>query len=256
MIYRKTSFQREILNFGNRPPECLSGQYRFSVWDMVESVLLIASAITTIVAGRGIVGVALLIAGIVCLQFSAYAYIHSIMLMCAYMEGDEEAGKELVEDMWINIGVTIGTFALRTIAKPIISKVLKNKLVREFGQEFVDKLLKNTDDIPTAGRAIKRLRKLNVGDDAVDSLKEGKTPDEVRAARGNNKTGTIWDNIIGTADNIPGTEIPATFQINLDGKINYVNPETGTNTLWTNANTTEHMGEYVSRFGDESWIDG
>ena len=57
------------------------------------------------------------------------------------MEGDEEVGRELVEDRWINIGVTIGTFALRTIAKPIISKVLKNKLVREFGQEFVDKIL-------------------------------------------------------------------------------------------------------------------
>ena len=51
---------------------------------------------------------------------------------------------------------------------------------------------------------------------------------------------------------MPGTEIPATFQIDLDGNINYVNPETGTNTLWTNANATEHMGEYVSRFGLES----
>ena len=98
MIYRKTSFQREILNFGNRPPECLSGQYRFSVWDMVESVLLIASAITAIAAGEGIVGVALLIAGIVCLLFFVYAYLHSIALMCAYMEGGEEVGRELVEN--------------------------------------------------------------------------------------------------------------------------------------------------------------
>lgn len=51
---------------------------------------------------------------------------------------------------------------------------------------------------------------------------------------------------------MPGTEIPATLQIDLDGNINYVNPETGTNTLWANANATEHMGEYVSRFGLES----
>ncbi len=70
------------------------------------------------------------------------------------------------------------------------------------------------------------------------------------------KTGTVWDNITSTADNMPATKIPATFKIDLDGNINYVNPETGTNTLWTNSNATKHMGEYVSRFGDESWSIG
>lgn len=57
------------------------------------------------------------------------------------------------------------------------------------------------------------------------------------------KTGTVWDNITSTADNMPATKIPATFKIDLDGNINYVNPETGTNTLWTNSNATKHMGE-------------
>lgn len=70
------------------------------------------------------------------------------------------------------------------------------------------------------------------------------------------KTGTVWDNITSTADNMPATKIPATFKIDLDGNINYVNPETGTNTLWTNSNATKYMGEYVSRFGDESWSIG
>lgn len=70
------------------------------------------------------------------------------------------------------------------------------------------------------------------------------------------KTGTVWDNITSTADNMPATKIPATFKIDLDGNINYVNPETGANTLWTNSNATKHMGEYVSRFGDESWSIG
>ena len=52
------------------------------------------------------------------------------------------------------------------------------------------------------------------------------------------------------------TEIPTTFKIDLNGNINYVNPETGTSTLWTNSNATKHMGEYVSRFGEESWSIG
>ncbi|KIL07016.1 hypothetical protein SR42_12460 [Clostridium botulinum] len=68
-----------------------------------------------------------------------------------------------------------------------------------------------------------------------------------------NPTGTVWDNITGTADNMAVTEIPATFQIKLDDSISYANPKTGSNVLWTNANATEHMGEYVSRFGEESW---
>lgn len=70
------------------------------------------------------------------------------------------------------------------------------------------------------------------------------------------KAGTVWDNITSTSDNMPATEIPATFKIYLDENINYVNSETGTNTLWTNSNATKHMGEYVSRFGEESWSIG
>ncbi|WP_143318609.1 hypothetical protein [Clostridium sp. HBUAS56017] len=63
---------------------------------------------------------------------------------------------------------------------------------------------------------------------------------------------TIWEDIVGTARNMPGTEIPATFQVKLREGISYTNSTTGSNVLWTNANATEHMGEYVSRFGTES----
>ena len=79
---------------------------------------------------------------------------------------------------------------------------------------------------------------------------------EAGAGKSGRNTGTVWDNITSTADNMPATEIPATFKIDLGGNINYVNPETGTNTLWTNSNATKHMGEYVSRFGGESWSIG
>ena len=35
-----------------------------------------------------------------------------------------------------------------------------------------------------------------------------------------------------------------------------MNPKTGTSALWTNSNATKHMGEYISRFGEESWSMG
>lgn len=126
------------------------------------------------------------------------------------------------------------------------------EIIRKYGDDAVDAIIVHGDDAVTIiGK---------YGDDAVDRLKQGKTPDEIEKELGGGSkipddefTGTIWDTITGTAENIPNTEIPITFMIDLDSTINYVNPETGTNTLWTNSNATEHMGEYISRFGDESW---
>ena len=67
---------------------------------------------------------------------------------------------------------------------------------------------------------------------------------------------TVWESINATAENLPSTSIPATFQIGLNESIQYTNPTTGTKTLWTNANATEHFSEYVMRFGEESWTIG
>ncbi|KAB2793096.1 hemagglutinin [Brucella anthropi] len=53
-----------------------------------------------------------------------------------------------------------------------------------------------------------------------------------------NGTRTVWDNIIATAGNIPGTKIPATFELKSGGQ-----------SFWVNANATEHFGEYLTRYG-------
>lgn len=60
----------------------------------------------------------------------------------------------------------------------------------------------------------------------------------------------IWDRIISTAEDMPLTRIPATFNTKL--LVDYVNPHTGTNVIWTNANGSEHLGEYIARFGAET----
>lgn len=61
----------------------------------------------------------------------------------------------------------------------------------------------------------------------------------------------VWYRITATADNMASTSIPATFQVRL--KVDYVNPNTGTNVLWTNANGSEHMQQYLSQFGGENF---
>ena len=75
---------------------------------------------------------------------------------------------------------------------------------------------------------------------------------KIKKPKKKNVQNKIWERVEKTAGNIQNTEVPTTFTTRLDNSINYVNPKTKTNVLWTNANATEHMGEYISRFGKTS----
>ena len=129
-------------------------------------------------------------------------------------------------------------------------------------EHFTDSEKKTISRIETMGikgdecEEILRARGKEVTRPTIEEPEAVLPPRNESEGKGGTVTGTVWDNITSTADNMPATEIPATFKIDLDGNINYVNPKTGTNTLWTNSNATKHMGEYVSRFGDESWSIG
>ena len=123
------------------------------------------------------------------------------------------------------------------------------------------KVVDQVGDIADAAMAVNAVDEANAAVKAVDEVND--VADAVKTVEkldgvieSGSNTGTVWDNITSTADNMPATEIPATFKIDLGGNTNYVNTETGTNTLWTNSNATKHMGEYVSRFGGESWSIG
>ena len=49
-------------------------------------------------------------------------------------------------------------------------------------------------------------------------------------------TGTVWDNIATTANDLPNTNIPATFRI-----------KTGSLEFYVNSNATKHMQEYLEK---------
>ncbi|BBB89692.1 two-partner secretion domain-containing protein [Methylomusa anaerophila] len=63
-----------------------------------------------------------------------------------------------------------------------------------------------------------------------------------KAAATGTVTGTVWDKITPIASNLPGTAIPATFQL-----------QTAQRVLYVNSNATKHMAENINRFGAESW---
>ena len=84
------------------------------------------------------------------------------------MDGSDEAGEEVIENAIWDLAFTALVLGFGQAAKGIVRHMMGNHPA----QEFVDKLLKNSDDITTAGRAIKKLRKLNLGDDVIREMGE------------------------------------------------------------------------------------
>ncbi|WP_170865759.1 hemagglutinin repeat-containing protein [Serratia plymuthica] len=74
----------------------------------------------------------------------------------------------------------------------------------------------------------------------------GKTAAEATAAKAEavaanaakNVTGSVFDSIKATQPAIPGTSIPKSFELTVNGQ-----------TIWVNPNATKHMGEYLTRNG-------
>ena len=54
------------------------------------------------------------------------------------------------------------------------------------------------------------------------------------ACRGENRTGTVWDNIKATQDVYPSTNIPRSFEVHTNGQ-----------KIWVHGNATEHIYEDV-----------
>lgn len=81
---------------------------------------------------------------------------------------------------------------------------------------------------------------------AAGAIGVGKTAVEAAAAKteavaanlAKSTTGTIYDSIKATQPVIPGTSIPKSFELIVDGK-----------TFWVNPNATKHMGEYLTHNG-------
>ena len=133
----------------------------FSIADIVEALQMIPTMLGLFAMGGpfGIIVGALVAAVIVALLvFAIMDYINSIQLMCRYMNGDEEAGKELEINAVINVGVAAGGAIVSKAAKVGLAKVAKKKIAAELGEELAEKLVKNSD---SPGDIVKSLKKLN-----------------------------------------------------------------------------------------------
>lgn len=147
----------------------------FAIADLIQVINMIPTMLSAFAVG-GVVGIVLgvIVASIMtALVIAAISdYISSIQLMTAYMNGDEEAGKQLITNAYFNVGFGVGGALLGGVAKRAVKFVAKNKVVKALGEELAEKLLKKTADPTDLTKMLKKLNKSGVSNDTIKAFIE------------------------------------------------------------------------------------
>lgn len=147
----------------------------FAIADLIQVINMIPTMLSAFAVG-GVVGIVLgvIVASIMtALVIAAISdYISSIQLMTAYMNGDEEAGKQLITNAYFNVGFGVGGALLGGVAKRAVKFVAKNKVVKALGEELAEKLLKKTADPTDLTKMLKKLKKSDISNDTIKAFIE------------------------------------------------------------------------------------
>ena len=147
----------------------------FAIADLIQVINMIPTMLSAFAVG-GVVGIVLgvIVASIMtALVIAAISdYISSIQLMTAYMNGDEEAGKQLITNAYFNVGFGVGGALLGGVAKRAVKFVAKNKVVKALGEELAEKLLKKTADPTDLTKVLKKLKKSDISNDTIKAFIE------------------------------------------------------------------------------------
>jgi predicted Fe-Mo cluster-binding NifX family protein len=117
------------------------------------------------------IGIAVITVGVILLSFALYSLYNSIDLYIDYNKGDQEAGKELIEDMMWNVGLTLGTLGIANSLRPLARKLTKTRLAKTLGRELTERLAKNME-IDDINRLVKGARNAGASDDVIREYAE------------------------------------------------------------------------------------
>lgn len=146
-----------------------------SIVDMVQALRMIPTVLALFSMGGpvGIVIGTVVVAVILFLVVTAIMdYVNSITLMTEYMNGDEEAGQELMISAAVNVGFSALGAAAGSVSKQIAKKFAEKNIAKALGQELCESILKNADDPVSISKAIKGLRKNGISDDVIKQIAE------------------------------------------------------------------------------------
>lgn len=139
---------------------------------MYESITMIMTAL----AAGGVLGGVFVIIGVVLLVSAINSYIEAICLMVEYENGDPAAGEKLKRSMWFNIFGALISYGSGKLLGYTINRLSKSRLLKEFGEEFIENVARNmdeaTDSFGDIEKAVKRIQQTNVSDDIIKEYAE------------------------------------------------------------------------------------
>ena len=115
-----------------------------------------------------VIALAIWCVAVVLLSFILMSLIEILDLYIDYVEGDGEAGDELINNAIFNAGITLGVVGLGRFFKFLAKKVVVSKLIGALGEETAEKLLKEM----TPFELSKSYRKLNRAGVPNDIIRE------------------------------------------------------------------------------------
>ena len=144
--------------------------YGLSVIDMIEAMLMIVEAVKLIALGSALATAgSVVFAGLAIFSIisTMVVTVQTSLLIMAYAEGDDKAAEKIINEMWLNLALTIGTAILGSIAKKAFKSLAKSKLARRLGEGLANNLIDEFGDIEKLNKYLKSLEKLGADDDII-----------------------------------------------------------------------------------------
>ena len=142
-------------------------------WDIIEILALVSTAVKAL----AVCGVAGFIGSIVIIAVSAAVIVYSIQSainlyhqMERYRAGDEAAGEEILQDVWLNMVLSIVTIGGTQVTKALINRAVKEKLLKELGEEVLEGAVKKGDNLVKLLSSTHKLKKAGLGAETVADL--------------------------------------------------------------------------------------
>ena len=140
----------------------------------------------------------------------------------------------LTGGMAANAAVSAGT----SIGRAVVTEYVKQGLTMA-ASSYVEKSMTEATNSPLAGFVVGSLTGMatygTLSEAELEVVNNVKRPQQLgNVGESGSKTGTVWDNITPTQEKYPYTNIPKSFEIEVNGE-----------KMWVHGNATEHMYEEV-----------
>ncbi len=180
-------------------------EFGLTIIDIIEAMHIIFGAKAAIEAGKAAVAAATGQAAIALISIcmAVMFHIQTLNMLDAYIAGDENAGKSLVNQTIVDLILTIGTPLASALMGKIFNKAIRNKLIKMLGEKTLDELIKGGMDLTEINKYIKYLKSLGLTEGIIKDFAEkfGKPRMEwLKKAKGLSLSEMIIEELSGLED--------------------------------------------------------